>query len=98
LAFFIVHFVYRPNWQQTVDTFTSQVVTPHPKMAVMIDVESWGGQIRGNQSAARQFAAACGVAPVLPVELAARQRRLQLPARPDAAVRRLDRRLPLAQS
>lgn len=28
------------------------VGTPRPKMAVMLDVESWGGQIRGNRSTA----------------------------------------------
>ena len=27
------------------------VRTPHPKMAVMLDVESWGGQLSGDQSA-----------------------------------------------
>jgi len=43
-------FVWRPNWQQTVDTFKDLVGTPHPKMAVMLDVESWGGQIRGDRS------------------------------------------------
>jgi len=51
LAFFIVYFVWRPNWQETVETFKSQVRAPHPRMAVMIDVESWGGQIGGDQSA-----------------------------------------------
>jgi hypothetical protein len=51
LTFFIVYFVWRPNWRQAVDTFREQVGTPHPKMAVMLDVESWGGQIRGGQSA-----------------------------------------------
>ena len=51
LTFFIVYFVWRPNWQQTVDTFKDQVRTPHPKMAVMLDVESWDGQIRGDRSA-----------------------------------------------
>jgi len=50
LTFFIVYFVWRPNWQQTVDTFKDQVGTPHPKMAVMLDVESWDGQIRGDRS------------------------------------------------
>ncbi|MEO3760981.1 hypothetical protein ABGB19_22195 [Mycobacterium sp. B14F4] len=49
LTFFIVYFVWRPNWQQTLDTFKDQVGTPHPKMTVMLDVESWGGQIRGDQ-------------------------------------------------
>ena len=51
LTLFIVYFVWRPNWQQTVDTFKDLVGTPHPKMAVMLDIESWGGQIRGDRSA-----------------------------------------------
>ena len=51
LTFFIVYFVWRPNWQQTVDTFKDQVRAPHPKMSVMLDVESWDGQIRGDRSA-----------------------------------------------
>jgi hypothetical protein len=50
LTFFIVYFVWRQNWKETVDTFKSQVRAPHPRMAVMIDVESWGGQISGDQS------------------------------------------------
>lgn len=50
LAFFIVYFVWRPNWQQTVDVLKTMVGEPHPRMAVMIDVESWGGQIGGDQS------------------------------------------------
>jgi len=50
LSCFIVYLVYRTNWQQTLDTLKAQVGTPHPKMAVMIDVESWGGQITGDQS------------------------------------------------
>ena len=50
LVFFIVYFVWRPNWQDAVDTLKFQVGQPHPKMAVMLDVESWGGQITGNQS------------------------------------------------
>lgn len=50
LTFFIVYFVWRPNWRATVDTFKSQVRAPHPRMAVMLDVESWGGQISGDQS------------------------------------------------
>jgi hypothetical protein len=48
---FIVYFVWEPNWQQTIQTFMKMVGKPHPKMAVMIDVESWGGRITGNQSA-----------------------------------------------
>jgi hypothetical protein len=31
--------------------FKDLVGTPHPKMAVRLDVESWGGQIRGDRSA-----------------------------------------------
>ena len=49
LTFFIVYFVWRKNWQQTVDTFKDQVRAPHPKMSVMLDVESWDGQIRGDR-------------------------------------------------
>ncbi|OBB71287.1 hypothetical protein [Mycobacterium sp. 852014-52144_SCH5372336] len=51
LTFFLVYFVWRPNWRETVATFRDQVGTPHPRMAVMLDVESWGGQIRGDCSA-----------------------------------------------
>ena len=43
LTFFIVYFVWRPNWEETVEAFKSQVRAPHPRMAVMLDVESWGG-------------------------------------------------------
>jgi LysM repeat protein len=50
LGGFMVYFVWEPNWQQTVETFKSMVGTPHPKMAVMIDVEAWG-RLSGNQSA-----------------------------------------------
>ncbi|AIM50363.1 lysin A [Mycobacterium phage Omnicron] len=50
LKFFIVYFVWRPNWQAAVDTLKEQLGQPHPKIAVMLDVESWGGQIRGDQS------------------------------------------------
>jgi len=48
---FLVYFVYEPNWSETVGTFKAMVGTPHPKMAVMIDAETWGGKISGNQSA-----------------------------------------------
>src|SRR4051812_5095298 len=50
LEFFIVYFVWRRNWRQTVDTLKDMVGRPHPRMAVMIDVESWGRQITGDQS------------------------------------------------
>ncbi|MCT7369474.1 hypothetical protein A7R75_10740 [Mycolicibacterium llatzerense] len=51
LSFFIVYFVWRPNWQDAVATLKSQIGQPHPRMAIMLDVESWEGQIRGDQSA-----------------------------------------------
>jgi hypothetical protein len=50
LDFFIVYFVWRWNWRETVDTLVDMVGRPHPRMAVMIDVESWGGQITGDRS------------------------------------------------
>jgi len=51
IALLIVYCVYRENWQQTADTMIDMVGTPaHPKVVCMIDVESWGGQIGGNQS------------------------------------------------
>lgn len=50
VACFLVYFVWRPNWQQSLDTFKDMVGQPHPRMAAMIDLESWGGQIQGDQS------------------------------------------------
>jgi len=47
----IIYLVYRQNWQDDFNTLRSVVGTPHPRSAVMIDVESWGGQITGDQSA-----------------------------------------------
>jgi hypothetical protein len=46
----IVYHVYRPNWVDTFNTIKSMIGTPHPRVAVMIDVESWNGQIAGDQS------------------------------------------------
>jgi hypothetical protein len=46
----IIYIVYRPNWQQTLDTTRSMVGVPHPHTAFMIDVESWEGQITGDNS------------------------------------------------
>lgn len=46
----IVYCVYRSNWEQTLATARATVGTPHPRMAMMIDVESWSGQITGDQS------------------------------------------------
>lgn len=51
LTIFFAYFVWRPNWRQAVATFRAQVGTPHPRIAVMLDVESRGGQIRDDQSA-----------------------------------------------
>lgn len=52
LAFFIVYFVWRPDSvRDTLATLKSQIGQPHPRMAIMLDVESWGGQIGGDQSA-----------------------------------------------
>lgn len=51
IAGFIVYCVWRPNWQDTVATLKAMVGAPHPRMAVMLDVESWGGQITGDRSA-----------------------------------------------
>src|SRR4051812_33831195 len=44
LAFFLVYYVWHPNWQDGVATLKSQVGQPHPNMAIMLDVESWGGE------------------------------------------------------
>ena len=47
----IVYFVWRTNWQDSVTTHTSMCGgRPHPKQVTMIDVESWGGHIKGDQS------------------------------------------------
>jgi hypothetical protein len=50
LVGFAVYFVFEENWQATFETFKSQVGVPHEKMAVFIDIESWGGRIRGDHS------------------------------------------------
>src|SRR5262245_54886384 len=50
LVFFIVYFVWRQNWQQAVDTLKNLVRQPYPRITMMIDVETWQGQIIGNQS------------------------------------------------
>lgn len=47
----IVYFVWRTNWQDAVTTHTSMCgARPLPKQVTMIDVESWNGQITGDQS------------------------------------------------
>lgn len=47
---FIVYFVWRQNWQQSVGTHMGMCGPPHPKQASMLDIESWGGKITGDQS------------------------------------------------
>lgn len=46
---FIAYVVYDPN-EDWVGTLINMVSDPHPLMAVMIDVESWGGRISGDHS------------------------------------------------
>lgn len=50
LDFFIVYCVYRPgtDW---VGAVKAVVGTPNPRLVVMVDVESWGGAIKGDHSA-----------------------------------------------
>jgi hypothetical protein len=48
---FIVYFVIRFPTDGSLNTLKNLVGTPHPKMAVMIDVESWKGSIVGDHSA-----------------------------------------------
>jgi hypothetical protein len=50
LAFFQVYFVWHENWWDGVAVLKEHVGHPHPNMAIMLDVESWGGDITGNQS------------------------------------------------
>lgn len=47
---YIVYYFYRPT-KTGLATCKSMVGTPNPKMALMIDVESAGGSVKGNQSA-----------------------------------------------
>lgn len=51
LRVLIIYLVYRENWEDDFATLTSVVGTPHANTVVMVDVESWGGQIVGDQSA-----------------------------------------------
>jgi hypothetical protein len=51
LKVLIVYFVWRPNVVTTVDTHLAMLGATHPGVVSMIDVESWGGQISGDQSA-----------------------------------------------
>lgn len=51
LALFAAYYVYRPR-QNSLALLESQIGTPFPGLVVMVDVESWGGQIKGDHSAA----------------------------------------------
>jgi hypothetical protein len=84
LTFFIVYFVWRPNWQETVETFKSQVrSTSADGGDDRRRVVGWTPFGRCDMNAAdgltaQQSGQACGISPVLPVELAARRRRALL--------------------
>lgn len=50
LAALIIYLVYRPNWSATLATVKDLVGAPHPRAAFMLDVESWNGEITGDNS------------------------------------------------
>jgi hypothetical protein len=50
LHILIVYCVYRPNWEDTANTMIAMVGAPPTQLVAMIDVESWNGQITGDQS------------------------------------------------
>lgn len=47
----LIYLVYRPNWRDDLATLQSVIGQPHRRVAFMLDVESWGGQIQGDNSA-----------------------------------------------
>ena len=49
LAMYLVYYFYRPG-MSGLATLKNRVGVPNPKMGVMIDVESDGGRVRGDQS------------------------------------------------
>jgi peptidoglycan hydrolase-like protein with peptidoglycan-binding domain len=49
LAFYMIYYFYRPSGTGF-STCKSRIGTPNPKLVIMIDVESAGGAITGNQS------------------------------------------------
>lgn len=51
LRVLIIYLVYRQDWSNDLATLKSEVGMPHPNTVIMVDVESWGGQITGDQSA-----------------------------------------------
>lgn len=46
----IVYYVWRQNYDETVNNHMRLLGAPHPGVASMIDVENWNGQVRGDQS------------------------------------------------
>lgn len=52
LACLIIYLVYRQDWEADLATLQSVVGALHPRTAVMLDVESWSGQITGDNSTA----------------------------------------------
>lgn len=50
LSVLIIYLVYRQNWRDELATIKAMVGPIHPRTAFMIDVESWSGQIKGDQS------------------------------------------------
>lgn len=46
----IVYFVVRPNWQDSLAVHLDRLGEDRPELVSMIDAESWGGQIRGDNS------------------------------------------------
>lgn len=51
LDLIIVYTVYEPDGHAWVRTLQAMVGAPHPRLVVMVDVESWGGRISGDRSA-----------------------------------------------
>lgn len=46
----IVYLVYRQDWEADLATLKAEIGSPHPRTVFMLDVESWGGQISGDNS------------------------------------------------
>ncbi len=63
----IVYCVYRRNWRDVLDTHRQMQGENHPDVVSMVDVESWGGQITGDNSDPMNrlvWASAIGAAPI----------------------------------
>lgn len=50
LKILIVYLVYRPNWRDELAVIKDMMGTPPDQSVVMVDVESWNGQITGDHS------------------------------------------------